>query len=94
MSAYDDLAERLRALCHEVAVVASPPVERWEVVTVEPLAIRQVGGEDDLVLEEGDPDVEIDRGVLTDRPELGDLVRVHRDGADWIVAGVIRSDDG
>lgn len=79
-------------MCQEVAVVASPPVQRWKVVAVQPLAIVQVGDEDDLVLEEGDPDVEIDRSVLANRPVLGDLVRVHRDGDDWIVAGVIHHD--
>jgi hypothetical protein len=56
-------------------------------VAANPLIIEQVNG--DIVLEEGDPDVEIDRAVLAQRPAVGDRVRVHQDGEDWIVAGVI-----
>lgn len=86
-TAYDELADRLRRLAREEARVAAPPVERFKVTRADPLVIEQIEG--DLVLEEGDPDVEIDRGVLADRPAVGDTVRVHHDGADWVVAGVI-----
>jgi hypothetical protein len=44
---------------------------------------------DELLLEEGDPDVEFGREVLQDRPAKGDVVRVHSDGDHYIVAGVI-----
>lgn len=90
-TAYDELADRIRGLVREEARVASPPVERWMVTSSDPLIVEQVGG--DIVIEEGDPDVEIDRAVLDDRPDVDDLVRVHSDGEGegkgWIVAGVI-----
>lgn len=86
-SVYDDLADAIRELVQGEARVVSPPVERWKVTQAEPLVIEST--EDDIVLEEGDPDVEIDRLVLALRPEVGDTVRVHQDGSDWIIAGVI-----
>lgn len=85
---YDRFAERLKGLVHDTAREASPAVERWRVTSSNPLVIEQIDG-GDIVLEEGDPDVEIDRAVLAARPAVGDRVRVHSDGADWIVAGVI-----
>lgn len=89
MTVYDELAAELRALAQHEARTVSPPVERWRVTKADPLTIERVGGSGDLVLEEGDPDVEIDRAVLAERPAVDDLVRVHHDGEDWIVAGVI-----
>lgn len=89
MTVYDDLVERLRDLSEDATLDASPPLERWEVLEVSPLRVQQVGGEDDLVLEEGDDDVEIVRDVLARRPALGDLMLVHRDETGWIVSGVI-----
>lgn len=89
MTVYDELAEAIRGIARGEARTVSPPVERWKVTISDPLTIERVGGDGDLVLEEGDPDVEIDRAVLADRPAVDDLVRVHHDGEDWIVAGVI-----
>lgn len=86
---YDDLADRLRTLAREEARSASPPVNRARVLSADPLVV-DLG--DDLLLEEGDPDVEFDRAVLADRPAAGDAVRVHCDGADWIVSGVIEGE--
>ena len=110
---YAELADAIRGAARDQAREVSPPVERFRVVEVEPLAVEQLNGDlmlavdvhvrvallehqvpveqlnGDLMLEEGDPDVDIDRGLLTDRPEVGDLVRVHHDGSDWIVGGVI-----
>lgn len=83
---YDELVDRLRGLVGERAVEASPPVSRGKVIEVEPLVIEL---DDDVVVEEGDPDVEFDRAVLAERPEVGDTVRVHADGEDYIVSGVI-----
>lgn len=89
MTVFDELAEAIRDIARGEARTVSPPVERWKVVKAEPLTIERVGGDGDVVLEEGDPDVEIDRAVLAERPAVDDLVRVHHDGEDWIVAGVI-----
>lgn len=91
MTVFDELADELRAMARDEARVASPPVGRWKVLRADPLRIEQVG--EDIVLEEGDPDVEIDRGVLYRRPAVGDMMRVHHDGEDWIVAGVISHGD-
>lgn len=87
---FDDLADRIRALAQGEAKVASPPVGRGKVLAADPMVIDMIGV--DLVLEEGDPDVEFDRAVLATRPAVGDTVRVHHDGDDWIVAGVVRGD--
>lgn len=86
-TAYDELADRIRALARKEAHAVSPPVQRFKVTSSDPLIVEEVHG--DLVLEEGDPDVEIDRAVLADRPGVDDLVRVHHDGEDWIIAGVV-----
>lgn len=86
-SSYDELADRIRALARHEAHAVSPPVQRFKVTSANPLIIEEIHG--DLVLEEGDPDVEIDRGVLSVRPAVGDMVRVHHDGEDWIIAGVV-----
>lgn len=85
MSAYDRLATVIHGMVDERARQASPPVSRGEVVKSDPLAI-DIG---DTVIEEGDEDVLIDRGLLTVRPDVGDTVRVHYDGDEWIVAGVL-----
>lgn len=86
-SAYDRLAARLIDLVESQVQVAAPArVERGRVVRATPLVI-DLG--DDVLIEEGDPDVEFDRGVLAERPAAGDAVRVHFDGEDWIVSGVI-----
>lgn len=86
-TSYDELADRIRALARREAHAVSPPVQRFKVTSGNPLVVEEVHG--DLVLEEGDPDVEIDRAVLATRPAVGDLVRVHHDGNDWIIAGVV-----
>lgn len=84
---FDDLVDRLVDLVHDEAPrVTAPAVERGIVVVTEPLIV-DIG--DDLLLEEGDPDVEFDRALLADRPAKGDAVRVHSDGDAYIVAGVI-----
>lgn len=86
---YDELADRIRRLAREEATSASPPVERAKVQKSNPLVVELIG--EDLRLEEGDPDVEIDEALLTDRPAVGRTVRVHRDAQDdYVIAGVIR----
>lgn len=88
MSAVQELARRLRDAMREEARSVSPPVQRFKVRRSDPLVVVDLAG--DLVLEEGDPDVEIDRRVLADRPDRGDLVRVHVDSdGDYVIAGVI-----
>lgn len=88
---YDELVARIRGLVRDEAPQASPPVGRGKVVSPDPLVV-DLG--DDVVLEEGDPDVEFDRKLLTtDRPANGDAVRVHADGEGWIVGGVIDGGD-
>jgi hypothetical protein len=83
----DELADSIRGLAREEAQAVSPPVSRFKVLRVNPLTVEELDG--DLVLEEGDPDVEFDRALLALRPAVGDVVRVHRDGVDYIVSGVI-----
>lgn len=88
MSAVQELAARLRAAMREEARRVSPPVRRFKVRRRNPLVVEEMGG--DLILEEGDPDVEIDRATLADRPLKDDLVRVHVDEqGDYIIGGVI-----
>lgn len=89
---YDELADRIRSLVRREVDHRGPAVMRFKVVSVEPLVVEQVDGE--LFLEEGDPDVEVDRGLLADRPALGATVRVHADhgggdGPDWMIVGVL-----
>lgn len=89
---YDELADRIRSLVRREVDHRGPAVMRFKVVAVNPLIVEQIGG--DLFLEEGDPDVEVDRALLVERPALGSTVRVHADhgggdGPDWIIAGVL-----
>lgn len=86
---YDELADRLRGLMHTTAREASPPVDRATVKRSDPLVVELLSADESVLLEEGDPDVEIDRGVLAERPDEGDTVRVHKDGSDYVIAGVI-----
>ncbi len=83
---YDELADRLRSMVRDEAPVASPPVTRGRVISPTPLVV-DLG--DEHLLEEGDPDVEFDRALLADRPAAGKSVRVHSDGEDYIVSGVL-----
>lgn len=83
---YEELADRLRGLVADVAPQVVPPVQRGIVRRSSPLVI-DLG--DEMLLEEGDPDVEFDRGLLSHRPAAGAAVRVHCDGDDYVVAGVV-----
>lgn len=87
VSSYDRLVESLVGLVNDGVASGSPRVERGTVMRSSPLIV-DLG--DDVVIEEGDPDVEFDRGVLASRPAVGEAVRVHFDGQDWIVSGVIQ----
>lgn len=87
VSVWDRLADTIRGMVREEAQAVSPPVARYRVTSADPLTVEELDG--DLVLEEGDPDVEIERGLLTVRPDVGDVVRVHKDGSDYVIAGVI-----
>jgi hypothetical protein len=88
MSAVKELARRLRQMAREEARSASPPVQRFKVRRANPLVLDEIGG--DLLLEEGDEDVELARELAADRPSVGETVRVHRDAeGDYIVSGVI-----
>lgn len=92
---YDELADRIRSLVHRAVESRGPSVQRFKVVSSDPLVVEQVEGE--LVLEEGDPDVEVDRALLADRPDVGQTVRVHADagGDEWMIVGVLVSgEDG
>lgn len=82
------LAHRLRHVAREEARRASPPVERFKVTSANPLTVEAISS--DLVLEEDDPDVEIERKLLADRPDVGDTVRVHQSGdGDYLITGVV-----
>jgi hypothetical protein len=86
-SVFDELAEKIRGMAGEEAKRVSPPVTRGKVKSADPLIVVLP---DDIVIEEGDPDVEFEKRLLgADRPEEGDTVRVHHDGQDWIVGGVV-----
>lgn len=88
MNVFDALADKIREVAQSEA---PPPVERWKVARSNPLVIEDMTGE--VVLEEGDPDVEFDAMLLALRPDRGDLVRVHSDGdGDWIVSGAVERD--
>lgn len=90
MSVYDDLAARIRGAARHHARVESPPPMRFKVARTSPLTLHHLGAVD-LVLEEGDPDVEIARDVLESRPSVGDIVIVHADQFhDYIVSGVVQ----
>ncbi|MCA1571258.1 MAG: hypothetical protein LC798_13245 [Chloroflexi bacterium] len=63
-------------------------MRRFKVTIVNPLTVREVGG--DLVLEVGDEDVEVARELVATPPAIGDTVRVHEDEhGDYVVSGVI-----
>lgn len=96
---YHELADRLRGLAREQAQAASPAMERGKVVKRNPLVVELLNS--DVRLEEGDPDVEIDRsllGLLVDsmghssqRPQVGQTVAVQRDGdGDYLIVAVVR----
>jgi len=85
---FQELAAAIRGIAQAEARNTSPPIARYKVKKADPLVLEEIGG--DGVLEEGDDDVEIDRGVLDERPDVGDTVRVHQDtDGDWIVSGVV-----
>lgn len=85
---YDELADRIRSLVHRtVESRGGGGVQRFKVISANPLVVEQLAG--DLVLEEGDPDVEVVGALLAARPSIGDTVLVHADGEDWIIGAVI-----
>lgn len=87
MTVYDKLAARLHGIVADrTRAIAA---DRFKVVKANPLVLRQIEG--DLVLEEGDPDLEIADAVDTAAPAVGDMVVVHQgaDG-DWIATGVVK----
>ncbi len=86
---YDDLADRIRSLVHRTVASrgGGGSVQRFKVISANPLVVEQIEG--DLVLEEGDPDVDLVGALLADRPSIGDTVLVHADGEDWIIGAVI-----
>lgn len=86
---WGEIAGRLREVTRDTVRDEAPPVQRGKVVKATPLIVDV---SDDLVLEEGDEDVEFDEALLATRPAVGDVVRVHKaaDG-DYIVSGRIVS---
>jgi hypothetical protein len=91
-SVFDELADRLTTLADRRARAVSPPVGRGKVTLSDPLTVEVIADVDGTTLEEGDPDVEFDAALLADRPAVGATVRLHHDGEDWIVAGVLMAD--
>lgn len=88
MSIWDEIADALDERTTTVAREASPPVRRGKVVRADPLIVELA---EDHALEEGDEDVELDEALKTDRPEVGDLVRVHTaEDGDYIISGTIK----
>lgn len=93
VSVFDELADEIRGIAREQAVNAVKPPRRFKVRRLDPLLLEEVNG--DLVLEDGDPDFEIDErlkpGAHTtcpagtghrnegSLPQLGDIVIVEQD---------------
>lgn len=86
---FDRLADRLTDLVDVRVERVAPRIERGHVVQVNPLAV-DLG--DDVLIEEGDPDVEFDRALLRRRPAIGEAVRVEFADGDWIVCGIVDGD--
>lgn len=89
MSVWDAVAARIRELVEESTRAASPG--RGRVRSVDPLVIE--GVDDDLDLEEGDPDVEIAHGVKADATQ-GDHAVVHRDeDGGFLVTALLKEEE-
>lgn len=84
---WDRLADRLREMSRSTAREVSPPPERYRVQALDPLVVEQIEG--DLVLEEGDDDVEIAHSAAD--LEVGDLVLVHTVGDGYVVTVGVRA---
>lgn len=85
------LVDRIRDLAGDEARRVSPPVTRWKVTTSDPLVIESL--DEDVVLNEGDPDVEWSRELFSSRPDVGDVLLVYQD-ADTYVVGPMLDDAG
>lgn len=99
MDEFDELATKIRTLARGEAQEASRPIERGKVVKRNPLVVELMNRS--LRLEEGDPDVEIDRSLLgllkdsmghsSERPQVGQTVAVQRDSdGDYLITAVMR----
>lgn len=85
-----ELAAHLKQSARTEAVHASPPVQRGEVVDLDPLTVKL---DDDELISEDDDDVEVDPALDSADPPLavGDRVRVHQDSEhDFIISGRLR----
>lgn len=96
---WDDLVEKLRAFVNAEVDGRGHRTRRFKVLNRNPLVFQAVDG--DLVIEEGDPDVEIARSVrgytiidsdgdsvVIPRPQIGDLVVVHETPEEYAVVAV------
>lgn len=88
---WDDLVDRLRTFVHGEVEQTGHRTRRFKVVYRNPLVVEAIDGE--LLLEEGDPDLEIDRAVLADRPNVDDLVVVQQTEDEYAIVGVIAHAD-
>jgi hypothetical protein len=90
MSVYKELAQKLQAVAKGAAREAAPQLGRYRVTAVEPLTLEEVGG--DALLEDGDPDFEVERWLRRYHEdvglEVGDVVYVHDDGETAVAIGV------
>lgn len=88
MTVWYELARRVRQAGRDGAVEAAPAIGRFVVASVSPLSLEQVDG--DLVLVDGEEDVEVAKALRDTPPSAGDVVLCHRDGdGDWIVTAVL-----
>lgn len=100
MTVWDELAEKLRAFVRGEVEGQGHRTRRFRVVKRNPLVCEALDGT--LVIEEGDPDVEIARSVLgytiidsdgdsvvIPRPQVGDLVLVDVSPEEFAVRSVV-----
>lgn len=87
MTVWEKIGVRLREHAVEQVWKHSPPVRRARVTRASPLTVDLDGD----VLTRGDDDVEVDQGLITTAPAVGDIVMVHTDQhGDYLITGVIK----
>ena len=90
MGAFDDLARTLKDHMARAAADA-PHALHFKVLRAAPLSIESMDG--DLILTEGDPDLDIEAWVAQYHRqygiERGDVVLVKRVSGGWAVTGVV-----
>jgi hypothetical protein len=88
VTVWNEIVAELGGLAGRTVHNVSPPPRRFKVRNADPLVVEELHG--DLVLEEGDPDFEVEEALKTTRPAAGDLVLVDTDAhGDYVARGRI-----